>query len=208
MPRLTFKSDIRKSSGFTLIEILITIVVVSIGLLGLAGLQISGLRANMGSEIRSKATLLANDMAERMRANPLAVHNRTAAVDNQYADITMAANDCGVQPAAICSNYNDGTANDAADCSPAEMATFDAWVWACGMPVNNNVVPGGLTNILLGGTGSVQCNDIDGGVDADACSAGSSHTITITWDAPNPDFSGNENVPSMLSQSYSLVMVP
>jgi type IV pilus assembly protein PilV len=56
--------------GFTLIEVLVTIVVVSIGLLGLAGLQINGLRANVSSEARSKATLLANDIIERMRANP------------------------------------------------------------------------------------------------------------------------------------------
>ena len=54
-------------NGFTLVEVLVTIVVASIALLGLAGLQITGLRANMSSEARSKASVMANDIAERMR---------------------------------------------------------------------------------------------------------------------------------------------
>ncbi len=194
MLKLTHKPKSQRNSGFTLIEILITIIVVSIGLLGLAGLQISGLRANMGSEERSKATFLASDIAERIRANPL----------GNYTNINMTENDCGAQPEDICSNYNSGTA---ADCTAAQMATFDVWAWACGMPVNTGVVPGGVTNVLTGGTGSVQCNDIDNGVDADACSPGSAHTITITWGAVDPNFSNN-NVAYIPPQPYVLVMVP
>ena len=87
--------------GFTLVEILITIIVLSIGLLGLAGLQISGLRANMSSEARSKATVLANDIAERMRTNTLGVHNDDADADNQYADISTANLNCNTLPAAL-----------------------------------------------------------------------------------------------------------
>lgn len=196
------------SAGFTLIEVLVTVVVLSIGLLGLAGLQISGLRANMGSEARSKATFLANDIAERMRANTLGVHNDNEDDDNQYAGISTDNQDCGTLPAKFCSNFNDGAASNADDCTPAEMATFDAWVWACGMPKAAGVVPGGVTNILPGGTGTVTCNDLDAGVDADDCTPGSTHTITVSWDTPNPNRSGTNNEASTLNRTYTLVVVP
>ena len=55
--------------GFTLIEVLIAVLVLSIGLLGLAALQTSGLGMNHSAYLRSQATILAADMADRMRAN-------------------------------------------------------------------------------------------------------------------------------------------
>jgi len=55
--------------GMTLIEILVAIVVLSIGLLGLAGLQLKGLQVNQGSIYRSQAAMLAEDIADRIRAD-------------------------------------------------------------------------------------------------------------------------------------------
>jgi type IV pilus assembly protein PilV len=55
--------------GFTLVEILVAVFVLAIGLLGLAGLQATSLRFNSSAYLRSQATNLANDMADRMRAN-------------------------------------------------------------------------------------------------------------------------------------------
>lgn len=59
----------RRNDGFAMLEVLITIVVIAIGLLGLAGLQATGLRNNHSAHLRSVATQLASDMADRMRAN-------------------------------------------------------------------------------------------------------------------------------------------
>lgn len=56
--------------GFTLIEILVTVVVLSVGLLGLAGLQAAALKFNSTAYQRSQATVLIYDMIERIRANP------------------------------------------------------------------------------------------------------------------------------------------
>ena len=56
-------------TGFTLMEVLIAVLILSIGLLGLASLQANGLRSNFSSYARSQAVILANDMADRMRAN-------------------------------------------------------------------------------------------------------------------------------------------
>lgn len=57
------------SAGFTLIEILVTVIVLSIGLLGLAGLQATSLKFNSTAYQRSQATSLAYDIIDRMRAN-------------------------------------------------------------------------------------------------------------------------------------------
>lgn len=194
-------------NGFTLIEILITVIVLSIGLLGLAGLQINGLRANMSSEARSKATLLANDITERMRTNRLGVHNDNPDVDNQYAAISTANQNCNALPDPFCSNYNNGNSNDADSCTPAQMAAFDAWVWACGMPKAQGVVPGGVANILNGGAGNVACNDANL-ADDDDCSPGSSHTITVSWNELSPNRSETVEAGEAIIKTYSLVVVP
>lgn len=59
----------RNARGFTLIEALVALLALSIGLLGVAGLQITGLRANVSSAWRSQATYLSYDIIDRMRAN-------------------------------------------------------------------------------------------------------------------------------------------
>jgi type IV pilus assembly protein PilV len=65
----------KRARGFTLIEVLVALVVLSIGLLGLASLQLSSLRWNHGASLRSQATLLAYDIVDRMRANQVAARN-------------------------------------------------------------------------------------------------------------------------------------
>jgi type IV pilus assembly protein PilV len=59
----------RRARGFTLLEVLIALVVLSIGLLGIASLQYASLRANHHAYLRSQATFLAYDIIDRMRAN-------------------------------------------------------------------------------------------------------------------------------------------
>ena len=55
--------------GFSLIEVLVSIVVLSVGLLGVAALQVGGLRVSQSSFYRAQAAQLATDMADRLRAN-------------------------------------------------------------------------------------------------------------------------------------------
>jgi len=59
----------RKNTGFSMIEVLITIVILMIGLLGLAGLQTKALTAQMEAYQRSQALILLKDMASRIEAN-------------------------------------------------------------------------------------------------------------------------------------------
>ncbi len=60
---------LKRQNGASLLEVLVAIVVLSLGLLGLAGLQVASLQLNQGALQRSQATLLAYDILDRMRAN-------------------------------------------------------------------------------------------------------------------------------------------
>ncbi len=66
---------IRRSRGVTLIEVLVSLLILSLGLLGVAGLQTSSLRGNQTAYFRSQATAAASDIIDRMRANPQGVAN-------------------------------------------------------------------------------------------------------------------------------------
>jgi type IV pilus assembly protein PilV len=66
---LTQRAFQRGQRGFTLIEVLVTLVVVSVGLLGFAGLLTNSIAANRQAYMRSQASILAHDLSERMRAN-------------------------------------------------------------------------------------------------------------------------------------------
>ncbi len=63
----------RPYGGFTLIELLVSVVVLAIGLLGMAGLQTTGLNTNQSAYYRSQATVVINDIIDRMRSNTTGV---------------------------------------------------------------------------------------------------------------------------------------
>ena len=65
----------KNQSGFSLLEVLIALLILSIGLLGLAALQTTGLRSNQMATMRTLATQIAYDMSDRMRANPAGMAN-------------------------------------------------------------------------------------------------------------------------------------
>lgn len=67
-----------RQRGTTLIEVLVAIIVLSVGLLGMALLQVTSVQSNHSAYYRSQVTILASDLADRMRAN------RTAALGNAY----------------------------------------------------------------------------------------------------------------------------
>ena len=58
-----------KQTGVSLVEVLVAVVVISVGLLGVAALQISTLQNNHNSLLRTQANALADDILDRIRAN-------------------------------------------------------------------------------------------------------------------------------------------
>lgn len=69
--------------GITLIEVLVTVVILAFGLLGLASMQANSLKNNHSAFLRSQATYIAYEMFDRMRAN------RTVAIDSGSYNIAM-----------------------------------------------------------------------------------------------------------------------
>lgn len=65
-------TQVRKLSGFSLMEVLIALVIMSVGMLGIAGLYVEGMNAGRTSIFRHHAVTLASDVADRIRANPTA----------------------------------------------------------------------------------------------------------------------------------------
>ncbi len=98
-----------RMSGFSLLEALITAIVLAVGLLGMAGLQGRALGSNHSSYLRSQAVIMAYDMMDRMRAN-----RQAAAVDGSYARAFGDAT-----PSQVCTST----------CSSFEMANADEKEW-------------------------------------------------------------------------------
>ena len=69
--------------GFSLLEVLISVIVLSFGVLGMVGLQAAALKSNRDARLQSEALGLARELAEIMRANP-SVATKTAEADNPY----------------------------------------------------------------------------------------------------------------------------
>lgn len=99
-----------KQQGFTLLEVLIALLILSIGLLGLAALQTTGLRSNEMASMRTSSTMLVYDISDRMRANPQGTTDSDYVIDS--GPVTGSVTDC-----------------IAGVCTPAQMATFDLDQW-------------------------------------------------------------------------------
>jgi type IV pilus assembly protein PilV len=118
----------RDQKGFTLMEVLIAVLILSIGLLGLASLQANGLRSNFSSYARSQAVLMANDMADRIRANP------TQAAAGGYNNVTATVSDPGCL---------------LADCTALQMVSHDIAAWYSNL---QNTLPLGTGTVTGNGT--------------------------------------------------------
>lgn len=116
-----------KASGMTLMEVLVTVVILSIGLLGVAGLQFNSLKGNQNALESSLAVELAMEAADRIRANRPGVRNpNTGAADQTQYDLINAA---GSDPGCIGSI-----------CSVAQIAQTDAFEWITRI---QTLLPGG-----------------------------------------------------------------
>ena len=92
-------------SGFTLVEVLIALIIMSVGMLGIAGLYVHSLQAGSTSLFRHHAVTLAGDIADRIRANPRA------------------------GPAYALAGANNNCTNGTIDCTRGEMAANDIFLW-------------------------------------------------------------------------------
>ncbi|MDH5570756.1 MAG: type IV pilus modification protein PilV [Gammaproteobacteria bacterium] len=169
--------NISKNGGLTLVEVLVALVILSVGLLGLAGLQINSLRGSSGSNNRVTATFIANDMAERLYANFKEASNDSYT----NAGIMLTANNCGAPPTNCASN--------GITCSTQELETFDNFRMC--QTITNDLPPGSTMRIA--------CS-------TSPCVGGSLLTITVNWSEVRDNTLGarNESVILNLITPYQI----
>jgi len=115
-----------RQRGFSLLEVLVTVVILSIGMLGVAAVLVTVHKANASSYLRQQAVQQAYDILDRMRAN------RSVALQGSY---DVALNTVPGTPSVNCTSGS---------CSPAQLASYDQWQWRTD-----------IANNLPSGTGSV-----------------------------------------------------
>ncbi len=158
----------KQQRGVGIIEVLVALVVVSLGVLGMANLQLKGIKHSNSGYNRSKALMVAESITSRMRANRAGV---LAGNYNNYS-FTSAQNTCSVRPDPYCQTLGTTAAQS---CSVAELAAYDLFSASCGNWGATESANGGVQDYLpLGGTLDVNCDDA-------TCTATSTYTVAVTW---------------------------
>lgn len=172
----------RHAGGFTLMEVLVTIVILSVGLLGVAGLQLNSLRGNQNALESSVAVTLAMEAADRIRANRPGVRNEvTGAADQVHYDLITAA---GADPGCI-NSY----------CSVAQIAQTDAFEWISSV---QNLLPGGEGVICRDSTPNDGTSSAAHGCDEDP--ATDIFAIKVWWD--------HDRNPATTLAAYRMSLIP
>jgi len=112
----------KKQKGFSLLEVMIAMVILSIGLLGLAGLMAQSTQFNNSAQYRTQATYLAYDMLDRMRANPTEARDPNLNYNMNFGE-TPGTTTCF-----------------ATTCSSSQLATADKDQWLSSV---QDLLPGG-----------------------------------------------------------------
>ncbi len=132
-----------RADGFTIVEVLISLLILSVGLMGLASLQVVGLQNTQGGAQRAQAAYLAYDITDRMRTNTAAVtagsYNLAAPVPGQ-GQVAIVMVDCF---------------GAAANCSTAQMAAHDLGQWQTQLGAYLNNGTGAIATVDNGTTTQV-----------------------------------------------------
>jgi len=127
------------SAGFSMLEMLIALLILSIGLLGVATLQTRGQQFNQVGYLRTQATFLAYDIMERIRINPRR---------NNPNSYELSLRSGGVSYNSSCDGDEDK------DCTPVQLQTSDLNNW---LKLVSDTLPEGEAGIgtSIGLTGNV-----------------------------------------------------
>ncbi len=118
--------SVPRQRGFSLVEVMVALAIVSVGALGMAGLQTITIRNNNNALLESQAATLAQDLMERVRANP----------DGDYSTAFEGA----MSAVTSCSGSN-------ANCDTTAMAQYDLMAWRCSLGAVSSACAGsGIVN--------------------------------------------------------------
>lgn len=156
------KKIINKNSlGVGLVELLVTLLIVSVGFLSIAGLQTTAKKANFDALQRTTAVVLAKDIAERMRANPVELMRYLTPVGGVGGGSLA-------QPGQDCTSIS--------PCNPGQLAEYDLWLWEQTM---DGVSENREINSVSTNTGGLVSPA--GCVIGPASGSAGVYTITIVW---------------------------
>jgi type IV pilus assembly protein PilV len=120
------RAALRTVAGFTLIEVMVALAVVSIGMLGIASLYTQALGASRTTQYRSQAINLISDISDRIRGNRLGGVQYAGAAGDNNCDLSGGAT-----------------------CTPAQLAADDLFNWGAQV---NALLPGGTWNVARAAT--------------------------------------------------------
>lgn len=172
----------RAQSGFSLIEVLISLLILGVGLLGLGGLQIASMKGAGNAHSRNAANMLAMELGDRMRANPLGVAG--GFYDNDV--------NCSTDETQCRENTS---------CSAEETARFDVQEIMCGMKRSTRR-EGGVANLLPSGDIQVDCPS---GCTTPPKEARALHNVVITWGDRNLH---EKQAGNMQEQTLTVPVIP
>lgn len=157
-------------SGFSLLEVLITLVVLSVGLLGIASMQMAGMRFTFNANEQGTAAILAQNIIDKMRANAGCIVGGNVSTCGSIGGLRGGSYDAITsQPASVnCVTQV---------CTFAQIAQSDVYDWYQA-----------LSTSLPSGTGAVQCIT-PAYCDNNATIAAAVYVVTVCWD------DGHGNVP-------------
>lgn len=135
MQRHQRQAPVGQAAGFGLLEVLIALVILSVGLLGIAGLITSTLKSNDSAYMRTQATTLAYNIIDRMRANLDSAENGAYNLSIPYVPPPAASTVCA-------SNT----------CTPNQLTAYDLNQWEFDL---HKALPQGLGAITTSNSGSV-----------------------------------------------------
>lgn len=151
--------------GATLIEILVTMLIVSFGLLGVAGLQLNSVRYQQTAELRGIAYSQVQNIAERIRANAAALSGATA--ESSYRAVDGYANASTLPTDPAC-GLGSGV------CTPEQSAQRDLREWRQALAAELPGGRGALATVVGGGLTST-----------------SARNVTVMWVEKAPDSDDN-----------------
>src|SRR4051812_22872137 len=116
----SFVSRSSPEGGFTMVEVLVAIVILSIGILGAVGMQVSAIRMNKEVRYQATALTLARELAEKMRGNKDVAIQTTAAANPFLLNTTLGS----TAPSAPGTNCYTGQCT-----APIDIAKWDVYDW-------------------------------------------------------------------------------
>jgi type IV pilus assembly protein PilV len=163
----------RASSGLTLIEVLVTMVITSIGLMGLLSLQMQAMKVTQDAGNYSHSIWIFNDLSNRIKVN--------RSFSSSYANGLVS---CDKVPKPACSNYFDGTDTiTSAPCTGPQLAAWDLYEVACGAPRTAITIKGNPIATLPGTPGAPNGPRLTVDCAVAGCDDGDQLLLTLTWRA-------------------------